>query len=705
MKKYAEHILNTSIEYLKGVGPKRTELLIKEQNIGVFGDLLYHFPFRYIDRTKFHKIDDPVSDGDSIQLKLQIKSITKIKTKGKTRLSVKAYDGKSLIELIWFRNVKWFENQLVKNQVYIVFGKINIFNGKKSLVHPEMELAIDAINKLGSFDPVYSSTERLTSANITSRLKRNTIRILLGKIKERDIIETLPDYIISKLKLISRYNALRWIHFPEDINQRDRASNRLKFEELFYLQLRLLYNKSQLKLKVKGLIFENVGDNFNHFYNKKLSFELTNAQKRVIKEIRNDTHTGAQMNRLLQGDVGSGKTVVAIMTMLLAIDNGFQACLLAPTEILARQHLASIADSLNDMDITVDFLSGQVKGKKRKELLEKLNEGKIDILIGTHAILEDPVIFNNLGLAITDEQHRFGVKQRSKLWHKNKNNPPHILVMTATPIPRTLAMTTYGDLDISIIDELPPGRKSIKTVHKYDNARAQIISFMHKQIKDKKQIYIVYPLIEESSKLDLQNLEEGYERLLQFFPLPDYQIAVVHGKMKPKDKDMEMARFASGKAQILVATTVIEVGVNVPNATTIIIENTERFGLAQLHQLRGRVGRGGDQSYCILMTSYKLSKESKERIATMVRTTDGFEIAEADLRLRGAGDIQGTQQSGIMDLKIANLVKDIKILQVARHIASDILKEDPYLKTKKNKLLAHRLTYMKDQRKSWGRIS
>jgi ATP-dependent DNA helicase RecG len=556
-----------------------------------------------------------------------------------------------------------------------------------------------------TFDPVYSSTEKLDAKGLDNKARRKIIKPLLSTLTEKDLPETLPPYITEKLAICSRFEALQWIHFPESEKQRELASNRIKFEEFFFLQMRLLHGKRNRQSKFRSTAFTRVGDQFNTFYNQYLPFSLTDAQKRVVKEIRMDMGRDIQMNRLLQGDVGSGKTVVALLCMLICIDNGCQACMMAPTEILAQQHYTSISELLKDMPVQVAFLSGSVKGKKREDILNRLREGTIDIIIGTHALIEEHVAFKHLGLAIVDEQHRFGVAQRASLWKKNQHAAPHILVMTATPIPRTLAMTLYGDLDVSIIDELPPGRKEIKTIHKYETARPELIQFMHAEIARGRQVYVVYPLIEESEKIDLQNLNDGYERLLQYFPQPDFQISVVHGRMKAADKDWEMQRFVNKITQIMVATTVIEVGVNVPNATVMVIENTERFGLSQLHQLRGRVGRGGDQSYCILMTDYKLSKESKERIATMVRTNNGFEIAEADLTLRGPGDIQGTQQSGLMDFKLLQIGKDKAIMDAARNIALRIMENDPGLEKPVHENLRSELIKLQKKYRDWARIS
>jgi len=702
----SQHILDTPIEFLKGVGPGRGELLRNELNINTFRDLLYTFPFRYVDKTSFQLIKDVYSDGQQVLIKGTIISMDKVGGKGRGRLEAVMRDGSGFIQLIWFQGVKWVQESIEVGKEYIAFGRVKMYKGNRSIAHPELEpyLAqnIDALKRM---DPIYSSTEKLDKRGLSSKVRRNLVKNLFEKISKSDLEEFLPKPLMDQLKLCSRYDSLRWIHLPGNKEEHELAMNRLKFEELFLNQLVLILNKELRKRKMSGAIFSRVGEKLNSFYHEKLSFELTGAQKRVLKEIRKDMGSGSQMNRLLQGDVGSGKTIVALMSMLIAIDNGFQATLMAPTEILAQQHYTGITEMVSGLGVKVAFLSGTVKGKKRKELLQMLKSGDIDILIGTHALIENHVIFKNLGLSIIDEQHRFGVGQRARMWGKNEEKAPHILVMTATPIPRTLAMTRYGDLDVSIIDEMPPGRKDIKTIHRTDSSRPKVDAFLKKEILEGRQIYVVFPLIEESEKLDLQNLQDGYERLLHQFPRPDYQISVVHGRMKAESKDFEMQRFVRGETHIMVATTVIEVGVNVPNATVMVVENAERFGLSQLHQLRGRVGRGGQQSYCILMSGYKLSKEAKHRIQTMVRTNNGFEIAEADMMLRGPGDITGTRQSGILDFKIANLVQDQKILQVARHFARNIVEKDPKLLLKFNSRLKKYLSEQKRLAKDWGRIS
>lgn len=682
------------------------DMLKKELGIFTFRDLLMHFPYRYVDKTQFHKIRDLNTTSEVVQLRGILRRLDSIGDGRKKRLVGKLRDDTGAIELVWFKGVFWLEKKLVIGQEYVVYGRVNSFKGKINIPHPEIEtIGANNSNEASTFAPVYPSTEKLNGKNLDAKGQRKLTETLFKKLSEKDIPENLPDYLLEKFKFPSRFTALKNIHFPKTQKDLDAARNRLKFEELFFLQLRLLQIRRRRKDAIKGFSFARISDFFNRFYNEKLPFELTGAQKRVLKEIRKDLGSGVQMNRLLQGDVGSGKTIVGLMCMLIALDNGFQAALMAPTEILAQQHYFSIQDYVDGLGIEVGFLSGSVKGKKRKELLAKLEQGEIHILIGTHALLEDPVKFKNLGLAITDEQHRFGVAQRARLWKKSVGNPPHILVMTATPIPRTLAMTLYGDLDVSVIDELPPGRKEIKTIHRTENHRLRVIGFMKEEIAKGRQIYIVYPLIEESEKLDLQNLEQGYEILLRDFPMPDYQISVVHGRMKPVDKDFEMQRFVKGETQIMVATTVIEVGVNVPNASVMIIENTERFGLSQLHQLRGRVGRGAEQSYCLLMSSFKLSKEARERIQTMVRTNNGFDIAEADLKLRGPGNIEGTQQSGILNFKIADLAKDGRILQTAREVAARILDNDPTFSKPAHQRLRLFMEQQAKKFKVWSMIS
>jgi len=702
----SKNILESPIEFLKGIGPARGDLLKKELSIYTFRDLLMQFPFRYVDKTQFHKIRDLDYMSQQVQLRGILRRLSIAGQGGKRRLVGSFRDETGMIELIWFKGISWLEKNLQIGSEYIVFGKINNFRGQINISHPEIEAVTEAnTSRANTFAPVYPSTDKLNTKNLDSKARRKLMTTLFEKISPHELVENLPGYIIKKFKFPSHFAAIKGIHFPKSQEELDKATARLKFEELFFLQIRLLQIKKKRKHAIKGHVFPQVGDYFNRFFKEKLPFELTGAQKRVLKEIRHDLRVGIQMNRLLQGDVGSGKTIVGLMSMLLALDNGFQACLMAPTEILAQQHYQSITEYVEGLDIQVAFLSGSVKGKKRKELLKLLKAGNIHILIGTHALIEDWVVFKNLGLSITDEQHRFGVAQRAKLWNKGINYPPHVLVMTATPIPRTLAMTLYGDLDVSVIDELPPGRKAVETLHKTESNRLRIIGFMKEEISKGRQVYIVFPLIEESAKLDLQNLEQGYELLLRDFAPPEYQISVVHGRMKAKDKDFEMQRFIKGETQIMVATTVIEVGVNVPNASVMIIENTERSGLSQLHQLRGRVGRGAEQSYCILMSSYKLSKEAKSRIQTMVRTNNGFEIAEADLKLRGPGSIEGTQQSGILNFRIADLARDGRILQAAREIATRILDDDFRMEKPEHQQLKHYLEQHVKPVKGWSRIS
>ena len=698
------HILNTPIEYLKGVGPKRAELLQTELKIFTFLDLLLDFPFRYVDKTQFHKINEIHEDGQTVQVR---GTLIDLQTKGPPRGRGKRMVGKlkdktGILELVWFKGFHWIQNLEIGAE-YILYGKVNVFKGKVNLPHPEIEKP-DQFKNPSHLHPVYSSSEKLSRMGLDSKGRAKIVKNLLDRLFDHLVPETLPVYLIEKLRVISRYKSLTNIHFPADQLSLDKARFRLKYDEFFFSQLRILYQKIRRAHSSPGYVFGEVGEYVHAFYREKLPFELTNAQKRVIKEIRKDLGSGLQMNRLLQGDVGSGKTIVALMVMLIALDNGYQCCLLAPTEILATQHYNSVRNMVSGLGIKTGFLTGNIKGKQRKELLKWLHQGEIQILIGTHAVLEDPVLFKNLGLAIIDEQHRFGVKQRSKLWHKSKPCPPHVLVMTATPIPRTLAMTLYGDLDVSLIDELPPGRKAIQTLHRTEAQRPQLIQFMKNQIEEGRQIYIVYPLIEESEKLDLQNLQAGYEALLQHFPRPNYQMSIVHGRMKASDKEFEMKRFINRKTQILVSTTVIEVGVDVPNATVMIIENTERFGLSQLHQLRGRVGRGGNQSYCILMTGFNISNESRKRVNIMCSTTNGFEIAEADLEIRGPGDLEGTRQSGQLEFKIADLGKDQKILVAARNIVKAILSKDPALSSPHNQKLKEFIEGQ-DLVFSWGEIS
>ncbi len=672
------NVLQTPIEYLKGVGPGRSALLRQELSIHTFQDLLHLFPNRYIDRTQYHKISDLVNTGAEVQIIGTITHVETVDQKRGKRLVAEFSDDTGLMELVWFRGHKWIKQSLKVGVPLVAFGRLTQFKGQFSMAHPELELLEEHEGQLRSaLQPLYPSTEKLSKSGLSNRLMGQlTAQLIKDHLVQE--IDPLPQSITERLKLLSQREALTQIHFPSDQNQLARAQFRLKFEELFFVQLQLLRKNLIHKRKIKGYKFSEVGTLFNDFFKQHLPFELTPAQKRVIKEIRSDLGSGAQMNRLLQGDVGSGKTIVAFMSVLLALDNGYQACILAPTEILSVQHYNGLLEYCNKLNISISLLTGSTKTSDRNELLESLSKGDLNILVGTHALLEDRVKFQNLGLAIIDEQHRFGVAQRSKLWHKNEY-PPNVLVMTATPIPRTLAMSLYGDLDISVIDTLPPGRKPIKTVHRYDNNRLKVFGFIRQEIAKGRQIYIVYPLIQESQALDYKDLMDGYESIVREFPTPKYQVSIVHGQMKSSDKDFEMQRFASGQTQIMVATTVIEVGVNVPNASVMVIESAERFGLSQLHQLRGRVGRGADQSYCILMSGHKLSDDARQRLQTMVATNDGFEISEADLRLRGPGDLMGTQQSGVLQLKIADLVKDGETLKLARSYAQEVLRQDPEL--------------------------
>ncbi len=690
----SNNLLQTPIEYLKGVGPQRGELLRKEVGIHKYEDLLNFYPNRYIDRTRYYKINELNNNVAEVQI---IGKIINIKTvefgKAKKRLVAVFVDETGQIELTWFQGHKWIRDTLKLNTPYVIFGKVTNFNGQYNMAHPEMELLNEHEQSLRSaMQPVYPSTETLTNRGISNRVVNKMMQQVFLETQAK-FAETLPQYLIEELKLIPKNAALFNIHFPKSPELLAKAQFRLKFEELFFIQLQLITKNLVRKHKIKGHPFTIVGDNFNNFYQNHLPFELTNAQKKVLKEIRNDMGTNAQMNRLLQGDVGSGKTIVALMAMLIALDNGFQSCLMAPTEILANQHYNGLTELAKDLNINIKILTGSTKTAERKIIHEALENGSLHIIIGTHALLEDKVKFNNLGLAIIDEQHRFGVEQRSKLWQKNEI-PPHVLVMTATPIPRTLAMSLYGDLDISVIDELPPGRKPIQTVHRYDSNRLKVWKFIKDEIAKGRQIYIVYPLIKESETMDYKDLMDGYE-----------SISSVHGKMKPADKDAEMKRFSEGKTNIMVATTVIEVGVNIPNASVMIIESAERFGLSQLHQLRGRVGRGAEQSYCILMTSFKLSSDSKIRLETMVKTNDGFEIAEVDLKLRGPGDIMGKQQSGVLNLQIADLVKDKDILLLARHEAMKLLKKDTSMTLPEHQTLRAVFIELTKKKNIWNYIS
>jgi ATP-dependent DNA helicase RecG len=697
--------LESNITYLTGVGPKRAELLSKELNINTFRDLLYYFPYKYIDRTRFYKINELDPDLPFVQIKGVIKGYySEGKGSGK-RLVADFWDETGSIKLVWFKGIKWVTTSFPVGTEFIIFGKPGVFNGMINIVHPEIEAVEKVAERINSaLQAQYSTTEKLKNSFITSKTLSKFLGTLLKQINFR-LPETLPAWLTSRYKLMNLHEALHKIHFPSGPAELEKARYRLKFEELFYIQLNLLRYKTNRNSQLKGFIFSTVGDNFNKFYFKNLPFQLTGAQKRVIKEIRKDLGSGKQMNRLLQGDVGSGKTLVALMGMLIAIDNGYQACLMAPTEILAGQHFQTITRLLQGIDINVRLLTGSSKKSDRMSIEETLANESLHILIGTHALIEDNVKFSKLGLVIIDEQHRFGVAQRARLWQKN-NNPPHILVMTATPIPRTLAMTLYGDLDVSVIDELPPGRVPVRTMHFTDPERNKVFGFIRNQISEGRQIYIVYPLIKESEKMDYKDLEDGYDSISRAFPPPQYCISVVHGKMTSANKERSMALFKEGQAHIMIATTVIEVGVDIPNASVMIIESAERFGLSQLHQLRGRVGRGADQSYCILMSSEKLSKEAAMRIDVMIRTTDGFEIAETDLQLRGPGDLEGTQQSGIpFDLKIASLGKDGQIIEYVRNIATEIISSDPGLETEQNLILKKELNGLFGKSKIWSNIS
>ncbi|GHC62739.1 ATP-dependent DNA helicase RecG [Ulvibacter litoralis] len=700
--------LQTPIDYLKGVGPNRATLLKKELGIHTYQDLLNLFPNRYLDRTQYYKIGRLQRTSSEVQIVGKIINIKTVEQKRGKRLVATFIDETGKMELVWFRGHKWIRENLKLNTPYVIFGKTNWFNGTFSMPHPEMELLETHEKSIRSaMQPVYPSTEKLTNSGITNRVVNGLMQQLFSETKN-GFTESLSKPLLEQLKLLSKSEALFNVHFPKNQELLARAQYRLKFEELFYIQLQLIRKNLVHKSKIKGYPFTQIGDNFSTFYKEHLPFELTNAQKRVVKEIRNDLGSNAQMNRLLQGDVGSGKTIVALLAMLIALDNGFQACLMAPTEILSVQHYNGLLELCKELNTSISLLTGSTKASKRREIHKNLENGSLNILIGTHALLEDKVKFSNLGLAIIDEQHRFGVAQRSKLWHKNEY-PPHVLVMTATPIPRTLAMSVYGDLDISVIDELPPGRKDIKTVHRFDSNRLKVFRFIRDEIAKGRQIYIVYPLIQESEALDYKDLMDGYESIVREFPPhgpgPNYQISIVHGQMKPADKEYEMNRFIKGETQIMVATTVIEVGVNVPNASVMIIESAERFGLSQLHQLRGRVGRGAEQSYCILMTSHKLSQDAKTRLETMVRTSDGFEIAEVDLKLRGPGDLMGTQQSGVLNLRIADIIKDSEILKIARSYAMQTLKADPNLASEENIPIKKTFAQLVKYRNIWNYIS
>lgn len=694
-------ILDAPIEYLKGVGPQRGELLRRELEITTFEDLLYHYPYRYFDRTQVTKIAHIGPDAEFVQIAGTLINIYEEGEGRKKRLVATLYDDTGKIELLWFQGAQWMKKSLRDQNKYIVFGKVSFFNGVPNIAHPEIE-PLNSETAIAGMQPVYPTTEKLKTKGISNRSFAKITQSLFEKIKPGDLPEILPPDIVAEYRLCSRYQAIRWIHFPDNMEHMQAARYRLKWEELFVSQLMIARIRIQHTIQ-QGWKFEKVGKYFNEFFNNHLPFQLTGAQKRVLKEIRVDTATGRQMNRLVQGDVGSGKTIVALMSMLLAMDNGFQACMMAPTEILAQQHYQGVKLLLEKMGIPVAILTGTVKGKGRKQILQGLADGSIPIAVGTHALIEDKVQFKNLGLAVIDEQHRFGVGQRASLWKKN-DMPPHVLVMTATPIPRTLAMTMYGDLDVSTIDELPPGRQEIKTVHRNEMRRANVMDFIRREIDKGRQAYIVYPLIEESEKMDYESLMAGYEQVKVFFPEDKYRIAMVHGKQEAGLKERNMQRFVSGDAQILVATTVIEVGVNVPNATVMLIESAERFGLSQLHQLRGRVGRGGEQSYCILLTGNKVSKESLKRMQIMTSTTNGFIIAEEDLAMRGPGDLSGTRQSGLLKFKLADIVQDAGILEQTRHAAQKLITEDPGLTAPKNAGVRHMLAVQANQSK-WSNIS
>ena len=696
-------ILDQDIQYLPGVGPQRKKLLMEELNIASFNDLLQNYPYKYVDRSRIYHVSELSGDMPFVQVRGKILSFETFDiSPRKQRLVAHFSDGFGVMDLTWFAGIKFVTKQYHTNTDYIVFGRPTIFNGRIDIIHPDIDPASELMLSKMGLQPYYSTTEKMKKMGLTSRTIERLTQNMLERLSQ-PITETLPQFITDHLHLVSRDAAMRNVHYPKNADELRRARLRLKFEELFYIQLNILRYAADHRRKYRGYVFSHVGDYFNFFFHNNLHFPLTEAQKRVIREIRRDVGSGRQMNRLLQGDVGSGKTLVALMTMLIAIDNGYQACIMAPTEILAEQHLITISEFLKGMNLNVALLTGIVKGKKREAVLNGILDGSINILVGTHAVIEENVQFGNLGMVIIDEQHRFGVAQRAKLWSKNVN-PPHVLVMTATPIPRTLAMTLYGDLDVSVIDELPPGRKPIQTLHKFDDQSISLYSGIRQQINEGRQVYIVFPLIEESEKSDLKNLEDGYTHLCEVFP--EFHISKVHGRMKSKEKEVEMQKFVNGKTQILVSTTVIEVGVNVPNASVMVINNAERFGLSQLHQLRGRVGRGADQSYCILVTGFKLAKETRKRIDIMCGTNDGFEIAEADLKLRGPGDLEGTQQSGVaFDLKIADIARDSQIVQLARDEAQKIIDTDPTCSKPEYNMLWNRLAALRKNNINWAAIS
>lgn len=691
------------IKYLQGVGPQRAAILNKELNIYSFRDLLYYFPYKYVDRSRLYYIHEIDGNMPYIQLKGQVLSFETLGEGRQRRLVGHFSDGTGIVDLVWFQGLKFVMGRYKAHEEYIVFGKPTVFNGRINIAHPDIDPAEELTLSSMGLQPYYNTTEKMKRSNLNSHALEKLMKNLFGALQKDIIEETLSPQLVAQHRLMSLTDALYNIHFPQNPDLLRKAQYRLKFEELFYVQLNILRYTKERRNKFRGLVFGRVGEIFNTFYSQNLPFQLTGAQKRVIKEMRRDMGSGRQMNRLLQGDVGSGKTLVALMTMLIALDNGYQACMMAPTEILATQHYETISRFLAGMNVRVELLTGNVKGKRREKILKDLVTGDVQILIGTHAVIEDTVNFSSLGLVVIDEQHRFGVAQRAKLWAKN-TCPPHVLVMTATPIPRTLAMTLYGDLDVSVIDELPPGRKPIQTIHQFDNRRASMYAFIRKQIQEGRQAYIVYPLIQESEKMDIKNLEDGYMHICEEFP--EYKVSKVHGKMKPAEKDEEMQRFLANETQIMVATTVIEVGVNVPNASVMVIENAERFGLSQLHQLRGRVGRGADQSYCILVTGYKLTEETRKRIEIMVQTNDGFEIAEADLKLRGPGDLEGTQQSGVaFDLKIADIARDGQLLQYVREIAERLLDADPNGERPENAIVWQQLKELRKKNVNWSVIS
>lgn len=691
------------IKYLQGVGPQRAAILNKELNIYSFRGLLYYFPYKYVDRSRLYYIHEIDGNMPYIQLKGKVLSFETMGEGRQRRLVGHFSDGTGIVDLVWFQGLKFIMGKYKANEEYIVFGKPAVFNGRINIAHPDIDPAQELTLSTMGLQPYYNTTEKMKRSNLNSHALEKLMKNLFGALQKEIIEETLSPQLVDHYRLMPLTDALYNIHFPQNPELLRRAQYRLKFEELFYVQLNILRYTKERRNKFRGLVFGKVGEIFNTFYSQNLPFQLTGAQKRVIKEMRRDMGSGRQMNRLLQGDVGSGKTLVALMTMLIALDNGYQACMMAPTEILATQHYETICRFLAGMNVRVELLTGTVKGKRRETILKDLVTGDVHILIGTHAVIEDTVNFSSLGLVVIDEQHRFGVAQRAKLWAKN-TCPPHVLVMTATPIPRTLAMTLYGDLDVSVIDELPPGRKPIQTVHQFDNRRASMYAFIRKQIQEGRQAYIVYPLIQESEKMDIKNLEDGYMHICEEFP--EYKVSKVHGKMKPTEKDEEMQRFLANETQIMVATTVIEVGVNVPNASVMVIENAERFGLSQLHQLRGRVGRGADQSYCILVTGYKLTEETRKRIEIMVQTNDGFEIAEADLKLRGPGDLEGTQQSGVaFDLKIADIARDGQLLQFVREIAEHLLDADPNEERPENAIIWQQLKELRKKNVNWSVIS